>query len=855
MSASSSRAPGLALAALAAFAAFSSPALLADNRSRLDRPAATAAEPPPPARLVTVPEPGSQPAPPYIEPRRYVLKYEDLAQERLEWLGGLAAEQSWEPPLTDPLAPPAEPPPEPVVVPAPPPPPAPAAEQAPLAPPAPPAPPAPKTSLSVELPLRRLIGAETSPAFTRSWAVDWPVSHRLQVARVRLRLVYAVSGFSAPVPGVITIGLNRTVIGQVAINPDQPFNLAELELPVGSVQPGANRIEFLLSVATPPSARAPGQNEPFLQIDANQSVIQIDGDLRELNPRLVQLRDLVRDFPATPYAFHLALPSTEKAFDDDALRAGALVTQAVAVNLRDQPFTVTHGARLRRGVDNIVVGVNELLLPFRQAVSVESIDDAHIAIRPLPGDPRHFVMLVGGPRADDVLRAAGALARAEFALPATQLVRVGRLPRGVMPSGQDQRLVAPGSTVALGELGLEPVTLSAERERVSLPFYLPGDFQPAARDTALLRVDLAQATPAGASPALKVYVNGLFAGALTEQDTVPEALASRAMNAPASLLKPGRNELSLELAAPASARAGSDPRAFPLTLLQTSSLSVPATVGAIELPDLRRFSQSLYPFPATPDGGDLAFHLTDGDPRSIVAAWTLLGRMAQVAGGVLSETQLSFNPVTEDRNLVVVGLFPQIPAALRDASPLRPLPDGRVVFRAPSPRAAPAERVLKLDWVDRLLGRSAAPASSAEQNSAPGEDLEIGLNGQLYEGVFLVQFRAPAHEKRAVLLFTGSSAGYLQAGASSLLDPEVWDRLRGGLAFWQPDSPASLVTIRPTAAFLHGDPPPPPPENPLRDKRTWIILGAILLGLVLLGLLIRVLLGLRKHPHASLDDL
>lgn len=820
----------------------------ANEQSRFDRPVADAA----PVTPASTSSPAvAQPAP--EQPRAYRLSSDDVLADRLDWLDSLTAQDDWQFPVTDLLTAPVAQPVAPVIVP-PPPPPSPAVATATAAASTPPAPllpekPKPVASLSLELPLRRLIGHETSPAFTRSWSVAWPVSHRLKVARVQLRLVYAVSGFSTPVPGVITIGLNRTVVGQVAINPDQPFNLAELDLPVASVLPGENRLEFLLSVATQPGVRAPGQTEPFLQIDATQSVIKVEGDLRPLDPKLVELRDLVRNAPKAPYAFHIALPATEKTFDDNALQAGALVTQALAVNLRDQPFLVSHSARLRRGMDNIVVGDSTQLTPFREAVGIAAADEAFIAIRPLPGDPAHFLLLVGGPKPADVLRAAGALARSEFGLPATQVVRVGNLPRGVMPAGQDQRLVVPGTTISLGALGMEAVTLAGEQDKVTLPFFLPGDFQSGARDTARLRVDLAQASPQGSSSALKVYVNGLFAGALTENDTMPETLSSRVINTPASLLKPGRNEIILQLS-----ENGRAPQSFPLTLLTTSSLAIPSAVGGVELPDLKRFAQALYPFPATPDGGDLAVQLTDGDPRSVDATWTLLGRMAQVAGGVLSEAALSFNPIPDDKNLVVIGLFPQIPEFLREASPLRPLPDGRVVFRAPTPRAIQGEAASSsLDWLDRLLGRE--PKASATAEPPRAEELEIGLNGQLYEGIFLVQFRSPAHEKRAVLLLTGSSPQFLHTGAVSLLEDEVWSRLKGGLAFWQPNAPASLVTIRPTSAFTHGEAPPAPASSPLNLGNRWVIIAVIFAGLILLGLVLRLLLGLRKQPDSSIDDL
>jgi cellulose synthase operon protein B len=813
-----------------------------NEQSRFDRPSAVTPAPEPlPSGYAPSSLPDPEPAP--AQPRAYRLTQDDFTGERLDWLDSLTSENDWRFPVTDMLTTPTAQPVAPVIVP---PPPAPAAASA--AAPTPLLPVKPKTvaSLNLELPLRRLIGRETSPAFTRSWSVDWPVSHRLKVARVQLRLVYAVSGFSTPVPGVITIGLNRTVVGQVAINPDQPFNLAELDLPVASVLPGQNRLEFLLSVASQPGVRAPGQTEPFLQIDATQSVLKVEGDLRSLDPKLVELRDLVRNAPEAPYSFHIAIPATEKAFDDTALQAGALVTQAIAVNLRDQPFLVSHSARLRRGVDNIVVGESAQIDPFREAVGIAASDDAFIAIRPLPGDPTHFLLLVGGPKPADVLRAAGALARAEFGLPATQVVRVGNLPRGVMPAGQDQRLVIPGTTVSLGALGMEAVTLAEEQDKVTLPFFLPGDFQSQARDTAHLRVDLAQASPQSSSNAIKVYVNGLFAGALTENETMPETLSSRAINTPASLLKPGQNEIVLQLS-----ENGGAAQSFPLTLLTTSSLAIPASVGGVELPDLKRFSQALYPFPATPDGGDLGVQLTDGDPRSVDATWTLLGRMAQIAGGVLSEATLSFNAIPDDKNLVVIGLFPQIPEFLRDASPLRPLPDGRVVFHAPTPRAIEGEQSTSTDWLDRMLNRK--PPAPPEPPRA--EELEIGLNGQLYEGIFLVQFRSPAHEKRAVLLFTGSSPEFLHTGAVSLLEDEVWGRLKGGLAFWQPNAPASLVTIRPTSAFMHGEVPPPPAVNPLNIGNRWIIIGAIILGLILLGLVLRLLLGMRKQPDSSIDDL
>jgi len=123
--------------------------------------------------------------------------------------------------------------------------------------------------------------------------------------------------------------------------------------------------------------------------------------------------------------FHLCLPGASP-MRDHHLTWGALMAQGLALRLGDSPLMLTQSSALRRGRHNVVIGTTLDIYPFLAAVNMVPLQGPFATIHPLPGDERHFILILSGRDSGQVRDAVLAFARGELPEVAVSYARLDR---------------------------------------------------------------------------------------------------------------------------------------------------------------------------------------------------------------------------------------------------------------------------------------------------------------------------------------------------------------------------------------------------------------------------------------------
>lgn len=181
------------------------------------------------------------------------------------------------------------------------------------------------------------------------------------------------------------------------------------------------------------------------------------------------------------------------------------------------------------------------------------------------------------------------------------------------------------------------------------------------------------------------------------------------------------------------------------------------TVAArrLRMPDLQRWSREGFPgATGSPVSAGCDLWVTHRDSETIASAWMVAGKLAQVAGGMVTSLRVVGGEPAAGNHWIALGDRDALSVDLADASPLSSL------------------------FVDgELMGR---------------------------RGV-LTQFESPLKKGRAASLITAEDRLLLQDRVTELVRPEFWDALHGDTVVWGPGATEPRFQ-RLAAAFEIGEP-------------------------------------------------
>lgn len=702
---------------------------------------------------------------------------------------------------------------------------------------------------SFRLPLRRLIPLD-SPIMLRNassiYTVFVPQSARFQAKSYGLRLKFTNSIALLSERSVLRVVMNDVIVAQFYLDRTKPMNDVDIEIPLNLVQTGFNRLQFIVAQHYTYKCEDPSAPELYTEINPDQSYLTTTGEWKPVTERLSFLRWWVDEKLWIPYQFNICMPSSGS-MTDEHLSLGAIVTQGIALALNNQPFRVSSATALRPGMDNIVVGSMNELSPFLTATEVGTINGSFLAIKTLPGDPTHCMIIVSGRSDQEVKQTALALGMVNFPLPDSKYAIVDQMTMPENAYVRNAPLRVPG-LYSFRQLGFKTSTIKGwNTGTYALKLYMPGDISREDQSNAELRLHFVYGAGFRKDSVFNVFINNQFQTAIRLKDVDGSMHSDHRLYLPMQAFQPGLNELLLT------------PKMVPLvsnqceilqdenlqfTLYDDSDFVLPKALRKARLPNLGLFSQTAYPYSSPPDGIETAVFVGGRAPETASAAWTLMGKMAQISGALLSNTEISSKLPHSKKSLLVVGPRDEIPPEILAKAPVSPLQIGKmryIVSTSPKPEkyaTSPIE-----EFVQKVKGQS------GEKNEPePPSTANLNMTADLIDDIVAAQFESPFHTGYPVTLVTAWDADNLLAGINMLQEREFWDNLAGDLAVWS-TRPDSLAVAKVGSDFIYKATSLVTRVSSRFDQQPWFFAVIVIVLIVLLALGVRAALRKREHPE------
>ncbi len=702
---------------------------------------------------------------------------------------------------------------------------------------------------SLRLPLRRLIPLE-APILMRNssstYTVFVPQSARFQARSYGLRLKFTNSIALLSERSVLRVVMNDVIVGQFYLDRTKPNNDVDIEIPLNIVQTGFNRLQFIVAQHYTYKCEDPSAPELYTEINPDQSYMTTTGEWKPVTERLSFLRWWVDEKLWTPYQFNICMPSSGS-LSDEHLSLGAIVTQGMALAVNNQPFRVSTATALRPGMDNIVIGTMNELSPFLTATEVGTINGSFLAIKTLPGDPTHCMIIVSGRSEQEVKQTALALGMVNFPLPDSKYAIVDQMTMPENAYVRNAPIRVPG-IYSFRQLGYKTTTIKGwNTGTYSLKIYMPGDISREDQSNAELRLHFVYGAGLRKDSSFNVFINQQFQTAVRLKDVEGSMHSDHRLYLPMQAFQPGLNEILLT------------PKMVPLisnqceilqdenlqfTLYDDSEFVLPKALRKARLPNLGLFSQTAFPYSSPPDGIETAVFVAGRDSGTACAAWTLMGKMAQISGALLSNTEISSKLPRSKKSLLVVGPRDEIPPEIVAKAPVSPLQVGKmryVVSTSPRPEkyaTSPIE-----EFLQKVRGQS----GDRNEPEAPST-ANMNMTADLIDDIVAQQFESPFHTGYPVTLVTAWDADNLLAGMNMLQEREFWDLLAGDLAVWS-TRPNSLVVAKVGNDFIYKATNIVSRVSSRFDQQPWFFAVILLVVLMLLGLGVRSALRKREHPE------
>lgn len=658
--------------------------------------------------------------------------------------------------------------------------------------PPPPASPAPLaqalTPGAVQLPLSRLLGS-TAPLRMENTdgALSLPLplpalwQPREMVLTLSGRLSQALIGGSQWV-----VEVNGHPVHQLAISGARTEIREQIRIPPQRLKAGFNDVKLRYVQHYTDRCEYPMAPQLWGVLDPAESGWTVQADWQPVPARLDRLNDLFdktgwEERPLVPVWMSRPTSATQ-------LQAAGLVAQGVGlryayVPVRMQaaalPQDMASAATLDSAARGVVVIATRADLAARGLLrDLDLPADAGplVAVQPLPGDARRFMLVFTADRDEDLPAVASTFAMPRMSWPAQPWVAVRRLEMPPLGSvtGAASQLRPSTNAFPLSAMGYRTTTFEGMgTQGSSLRVWNPGW-----QTRVQLRLHLSYAAGMGEASALNVRANGVLQGSVPLGDAAGGRYEAYAVTLPAGALEPGWNTLQIQpVLLPRS--NGGDCKPFLLgnlgvTVYEDSTLQF---IGGVDLarPDLGLLSRDGRPLLRAPVGLGMAIQLTDGQPATLGAGLTLMSKIAQVFNGPLLRTEFRIGASSSAVNRIWLGPLDGFSAALRgvlrlDEAGLRQLPVP-LIKSATVPVLEGGDTLTALRSHVETLG--AAPAVLSAQVS-----LAQPLRGMTLLGTGLV-------DGQPNTVFAALDAATLERGVHELTGHTLWSQLRGQHVLWR----------------------------------------------------------------------
>ncbi len=679
-----------------------------------------------------------------------------------------------------------------------------------------------------------------------------PIGSRWDIQKAVLRFDYTCSEALLPGSSHLTVLVNDSPVGQIALDPRAPEGRAEITINPGNLKPGYNQLVFSVTQhTTREECEDPTLPELWTRIDLTTAELELDmsplpvpESLGTVGDFLFDARDLVSN------SLHIVVPEITRAY---LLRAG-LAAAGAALRREYRPIKISLSDQLIEGQDNLVIGPPQFLETLKIHLS-KSKAGPLIAVTRLPissenedsGEPAvdiyNGVVCLTGDTDADLDLAARAFSLMSTPFPQAPAVAVADVEEPGLSTYRFRNAVLEDRDYSFASLGLGTTTFrgtQASPKKISLR--LPSDAHIEPNQALMISLDLAYGSGMRSDSALNLEVNGKFVAAIPLSNSNGGSFQGYKVQVLGSALHPGVNILRL---VPVLISPVSDPCApiqtgnLALTVFEDSSLTVPDYGHWIRMPRLDAFMVDAFPFGRWPDLRETTVCLPEATFSQAAAVLNLVAMISQKIGYPPTELGWYLGPLDEapqGRDLILAGTLKNFETGLPETGAKNPLLPGeisRILY--PQLSRPDGRQNLTKSWRERLsqwLGKSSDPLPAGRQVDSAMETLGVqDLSGW----GFIAELARNKEAERTLLVLTAQTENDLLRTGTHLWDSGLQASVSGGAAaIHLTSSGTPRVTVLDTGeTYYLGKVEPVPTITNLINRYPW---RALLLLLVILGI-------------------
>ena len=513
-----------------------------------------------------------------------------------------------------------------------------------------------------------------------SYVFKIPVSPRESIRAAQLVLHTVNSTALLKARSSMTVRLNANILGQYPLDPAVSRQRNVINLPAALLRPGFNDLQVSVVQHYTYDCEDPGSSELWTEIDPVNSKISmlVDGIRANPRPRLSQLG--VAFDARTWNPMPVKVVTATESFSPEQVAALSHVTQGVylrrgrhfsefsieganasaAYTPQSGPFTGLN-PELTSNADVILVGTKSELSRLVSGEVAAAITGPYAGIFP-SADGAHFMLVLSGRDDQELQTATRAFASPEFIFSDTdQVVFTGNVLPAFPLTTTDFDVQKPFNAFNFGTNSVRGYNAPG----IAFRFRTPGDFTGAKGRFVTLRLHFSYGAGLRDGSALNVKINGQFVSAIPMNNPAGAEFTKYEVAIPTTSVRPGFNTVDFEpvfAAGKGRCEAARDDNMV-MTIFDNSTIEVPKVGGTITVPDLQRFSNSMWPH-----GSKAQIALLDSTSGFITHAMQVMGMLALKNEGPIDATFSYAVPTLG--HAMVIGNYKDFDEKLRGALPL-----------------------------------------------------------------------------------------------------------------------------------------------------------------------------------------
>ncbi|HXV59083.1 MAG TPA: cellulose biosynthesis cyclic di-GMP-binding regulatory protein BcsB [Vicinamibacteria bacterium] len=683
----------------------------------------------------------------------------------------------------------------------------------------------------------------------RSDAVVYlPISTRVEMERVTLHLEFTNSVSLLEDRSQLIVSLNGGILRQFRLSPDRPTVVEDIPLPPDLIRHGYNQLRFHAVQHYANQCEDGTAHELWTQIDLNASSVRLEGRMRPVETKFSELSSLFDRRLWGSYEIDLVTATAD--LEDIHLRWGSLISQGASLLLDYVPLKVHWVPRFLRDQsaarDAVLFGTKAELAPILGPARTDRITGPYLALSPLGDEGTRFLLVVSGTDEADVTLAATAFAFLDFPFPDASEIEITDVEVSPIASYSAHASLREGQKYDFAELGLETISFHGLSSKpAELTVWLPPDlFSPGPEQVELI-LHLAYGAALRSDSVLNITLNGRFENAIFLDDPRGGVFWDYRIKIPLRSFKAGKNLIEFEphmmpwvSAECAPIQEGN----LRLTLFDDSTLSLPDATHLVSMPDLSLLSRTGFPYVTDAEGSSLSLRLLSREPGAVESAWMLLGKLAQIVTFPLLDSRVSFGPMNDYRNLLIVGTEEQLDLELLASAPLQLGELTRVPHPiVEQPRSVATDSGPVMKWTERVWAKES-------DGRTIGPTARVSHSGGLGRYRALYQFESPDRDGATITVFAAASSDDLSRGMSHLVEPSFWSHLAGDLVLWM-DTPDSIRSQQAGPLYQAGDRSPIARTSHLFSHRPLVWFVGLLASVAVLSITGRHLLQQYRGKH------